>query len=101
MSKIVINRSSEFSNKFRKIKIYLEDQKIGEIKDGETKQFDIQPGQYTLTARIDWCKSNDLLVNLEKGETQTFYLSGKSPLLSLYYITLGKDKYLELKPCDN
>lgn len=101
MAKIIINRSSEKSNKFRKIEIFLEDKKIGTIKDGETKEFDIQPGEHVLTAKIDWCKSNDLIVSIKDGETKSFDLSGTNPNLALFYITVGKDKYLTLKASDD
>ncbi|WP_158962608.1 hypothetical protein [Myroides fluvii] len=98
MSKIVVKRSSEFSNKARKIAIYLGEKKIGTIEDGETKVFDIPSGHHTLTAKIDWCKSNDLSFTIQEGKMQYFNLKGTSPFFALYYITFGKNKYLKLEP---
>ncbi|MBB1139345.1 hypothetical protein [Myroides sp. WP-1] len=98
MSKITIKRSAEFSNKARKIALYLGEEKIGTIKDGETKEFEIQPGQHTLTAKIDWCRSNHLPITIGQDEMLFFNLKGTSPFLAIYYITFGKNKYLKLEP---
>ncbi|WP_410881107.1 hypothetical protein [Myroides sp. DW712] len=98
MSQIVIKRNAEFSNKLRSIALYCGDQKIGEIKDGETKAFDLQPGHHTLCAKIDWCRSNKETFHLQQGETLFFDLSGTNPILAIYYITLGKNSYLKLRP---
>jgi len=97
MARIIINRSSEYSNKFRSIEIYLNGNKIGEIKDGESKEYEIEPGDHILKAKIDWCNSN--LINFKvNDETKRFNLNGRNPFLALFYITFGKDQYLELKP---
>ncbi|KQT33137.1 hypothetical protein ASG22_18125 [Chryseobacterium sp. Leaf405] len=97
MTKIIINRSSEFSNLLRSIEIYLGKTKIGELKHGESKEFEVQPGEHQLTAKIDWCRSNIIDFKIENDETLRYNLNGTSPLLGLYYITFGKNRYLKLK----
>ncbi|MBW8523938.1 YusG family protein [Chryseobacterium chendengshani] len=98
MAKIIINRSSEFSNILRSIEIFLDNEKIGEIKDGESKEFEIAAGNHALKAKIDWCSSNLINLNIKEEEILRYNLSGRNPFLALFYITLGKDQYLELKP---
>jgi hypothetical protein len=97
MTKIIINRSSEFSNLIRSINIYLGKTKIGELKNGESKEFEIEPGEHQLTAKIDWCRSNIIVFKIENGETLRYNLSGRNPMFGLYYITFGKNSYLKLK----
>jgi hypothetical protein len=96
MTKIIINRASEYSNKLRDIKILLNDKEIGKIKDGESKTFPIQPGKYQLIAKVDWCSSNEITLNINEGEVKRFSLNGTSSFLALYYITFGRNKYLNL-----
>lgn len=96
MAKIIINRSSEFSNKLRSIEIYLNEKKIGDIADGESKEFEVEEGEYRLRAKIDWCRSNFIDLKVNSDETLRFNLSGRNPFLALFYITFGKDQYLEL-----
>lgn len=98
MVKLIINRSSEYSNKLRSIGIYLDDKKIGDIADGESKEFEVEEGTHTLRAKIDWCRSNPINLKMNSEEIIRFNLSGRNPFLSLFYITFGKDQYLELLP---
>lgn len=97
MSQITVKRSSEYANKLRKIKLVLDDQVIEAIDDGETKTIQVKPGSHKLKATIDWCQSNEIVFNINEGEDKEFSLKGRSPMLALYYITFGKDKYLQLE----
>lgn len=98
MTKIIINRSSEFSNKLRSIEIYLDNVNIGDIKDGESKEFEIDSGNHVLEAKIDWCSSNLVNLKINHDKTLRYNLSGRNPFLAMFYITLGKNQYLDLKP---
>jgi hypothetical protein len=98
MSKIIINRTTEFSNLIRSIEIYLGNEKIGTIRDGESKEFEVEAGEYELRAKIDWCGSNKINFTIGENEVLRYNLSGTNPFLGLYYITFGKDRYLRLKP---
>lgn len=97
MGEIIINRSSEFANLFRSIEIYLEDRKIGELKNGESKQLNIAPGKYVLKAKIDWCTSNEINIDVHSDEIIRFNLSGRNPFLAFYYVTFGMKNYLKLQ----
>ncbi|WP_298248306.1 hypothetical protein [uncultured Christiangramia sp.] len=76
MSKLVINRRSEFANRGRSIGIYLNNEKIGTIEDGETKEFDLEKGKYKLHAKIDWCGSQEQEILLKENETKAVELTG-------------------------
>lgn len=98
MSKIIINRISEFSNLLRSIEIYLGETKIGEIRNGESKVFDVNPGKYILKAKIDWCTSNEIHIEVGSDDIFRYNLTGTNPFLGLYYITFGRKNYLKLTP---
>jgi len=134
MAKLIIKRTSEWNNRLRDIEIYLEEEKIGVIGNGEVKVFEIESGEHNLKSKIDWCGSETLTFNLNHNETKTIELSGfklgkfmlpialiigaiyfifgkqlnDSPmalivaffpvvLYLVYYLTLGRNKYLRLK----
>lgn len=99
MQKLIIKRSSEWTNKFRAIEIYLDEKKIGNIEDGEIKEFEVEPGKHTIKAKIDWCGSNSLELYIEDNQTKYMELSGFkfskfiSPLILitlLIYFVLNK-----------
>jgi capsid portal protein len=97
MGKIIINRSHEFSNYLRAVEIHLDHKKIGEIKNGESKNFEVDAGKYVLKAKIDWCTSNEIHLEIGSGETLRYNLAGRNPFFGLYYVTFGRKKYLNLK----
>jgi hypothetical protein len=76
MQKLIIKRSSQWTNKFRAIEIYLDEKKIGEIGDNEITKFDVEPGRHTIKAKIDWCRSNTLELHIENNQTKYIELSG-------------------------
>ena len=137
MSKLIINRSNEIYYLTREYRIYLDGQKIETLSSGESKELDIPEGIHNLCAKIDWCGSQNLSINIINGETKTVLISAdkliiivrrltglitlfliifreyirnhfflKFPLIiiasfliivSLYYVTIGRKKYLEIK----
>lgn len=60
----------------RKIEIYLDGQKKGSIGNGESKEFDIEPGEHRVEAKIDWCSSLPVSVVLDESEEQELLLTG-------------------------
>ena len=102
MATLEIFRSSEYANRLRNIRIYLNDEKIDVIANGKTRSLNITEGNYTLQAKIDWCKSNKIFFKIGKNETKQFDLSSfakHNPLgifASIYYVSFGAGKYLNL-----
>ncbi len=94
MNKLIIDRRSEWTNRGRKIGLYLNQEKIGTIENGETKEFDLKPGSYNLKAKIDWCGSQEHKLTFNENEIKIVELSGfpknkwTIPLLILAQFTL-------------
>lgn len=96
MPKIKIHRTSQYSNRFRNIGLYLDGNKIVEIADGKSTEFEVEKGQHNLIAKIDWATSNE--INFDVNEEDVgFNLAGTSPFLALYYISFGRKNYLRLE----
>jgi len=53
MARLILKRPSKWLDLSRSYKIYVDGQKIGEIHDDETKEFNITPGQHIIKAKID------------------------------------------------
>jgi hypothetical protein len=76
MSKIIITRKQEWNNRLRQIGIYLDGQKIGTIANGETKSFDVPSGNHALKAKIGWCGSREIELEVAGEEKKYFSLRG-------------------------
>ncbi|CAN5458129.1 hypothetical protein BH23BAC3_BH23BAC3_25630 [soil metagenome] len=104
MTKLIIKRTSEWNNIMRDVGIYLDGDKIGVIGNGQTKEFEIIPGEHRLKSKIDWCGSETLTFELYENETQKIELSGFklgkwlmpiALIISTLYFALGEQLNLD------
>lgn len=75
MAKLLIHRTSEWYNKLRCFKIFVDDTNIGKVGDGETTAFKLAVGTHKLTSKIDWCRSKTIEFEIKENETKTIELS--------------------------
>lgn len=101
MATIRIKRTNEYSNLFRDYKIFIDGQQVGTIATGETKDFSTTVGQHTVTAKIDWCSSPDVSIDVKEDQTVNLNVCGlKTPiefLVHIYYLMKGRNRYLTLE----
>jgi len=102
MGTLRIIRSSEWANKLRAIGIYVNGNKVGEVKNGETKEFEVPDGMNEISAKIDWCGSNKLNLMFSGNGTKTVELTSFAKhsrfgiFAASYYTIFAKDKFLRL-----
>ncbi|MFW5893797.1 MAG: hypothetical protein ACOCUY_01520, partial [Verrucomicrobiota bacterium] len=98
-----LRRKKQFADFIRKYEVYVDGRRIGEIGCNENKEFEIPDGRHHVHLKIDWCSSNTIFL---KGNQETVRLTCWNTfwgwrMLTLfapiYYITLGRQKYLTLK----
>jgi len=100
MSILRVSRDGGFADRVRKYKVIVKGIEIGQIENGETKEFKVEPGKHEVYLKIDWCRSNK--VQIEVKEEQVVELSGGSSLrgfklmFSIFYIIAAPNKYLWL-----
>ncbi|MBM7649682.1 hypothetical protein JOC78_002656 [Bacillus ectoiniformans] len=68
MPTLIISRTSQYVNKLRSMDIYLNGQKMDTIQNGGQKSFTLEPGDYQIYVKIDWCKSKVISVTLADSE---------------------------------
>lgn len=100
-AKIELIRTSQAINSGRNIEIYIDDSLKTKIANGAEKIMEVVPGNRTVFAKIDWCKSQKLLLNLEPGEKKKVIcgskLVGWKKSLTLFYL-FSRNKYIYLEP---
>ncbi len=131
MTIIRLKRTSEYNNRMRDYKIFIDGQQVGTIANGETKDFPTTVGQHIVTAKVDWCSSPDISVDINDNQTKklkvggfrngqilipiglglitlhfilskfadfeyTIFLLTPLFLLLVYYLTIGRKKYLTI-----
>jgi len=98
---IEINRIKQYANKARAIGIYLNNEKVDTIRDGETKSFELDCEENEIFVKIDWCKTKPLKIITQEDETARFELgsnlSGWKLLIGSYYMIFNTSEYLYLR----
>ncbi|MEE4197687.1 MAG: hypothetical protein V2I54_08590 [Bacteroidales bacterium] len=134
MAKLIIKRKKEWNNRARKFRLYIDGEKIDHIGNGEIKEFELDSGKHTVTAKMDWMSSPEFEVELYGDKSKTieistyklgrylipflfgllvlalvlehvfhvevrflFYFFIPPLLVSIYYSTFGRKKFIEIK----
>jgi hypothetical protein len=69
MASIRIERPTELMNMMRSYVIYINGIESGKVKNSEVRIFNVKPGKHFVTAKIDWCGSQDFEVEVKANET--------------------------------
>ena len=100
-AEIHLIRTSQSANSGRKVEIYVDDYLKTKLANGSEKIIEVSPGQHTVLAKIDWCKSQKLTLNLEPREKKKLIcgskLVGWKKWLTLFYL-FSKNEFIYLEP---
>ncbi|WP_430510532.1 hypothetical protein [Gottfriedia solisilvae] len=98
--KIIISRTSQYVNKLRSYKVYINNKVVGKIKDGEELTLEVTPGKHSIYLEIDWCKSNNIMFDSMQNEITQFNcgsnIKGSKILFTCFYL-FSKNKWVYLQ----
>ena len=94
----VHRRANAYQDRARAYKVVLDGEEVGRVKRGESVSFDAAPGAHQLQLKIDWATSEPLSVDVVAGQDLHFECwPNAKPLTALYWITLGRRRYIGLR----
>ena len=99
---IQVFRPKQFGDMTRDYKLFADDVEIATLKRGDVQTITISKDTMTLQARIDWCTSRKFEISTLTQNKLTVKNSFSSNFITaiflpLYYITVGKNKYLKIE----
>jgi hypothetical protein len=101
MVTLTVSRDSGYVDNLRAYHILLDGKKIGKLKNGETREFTVDPGSHSIKAKIDWCSSQTLDFTATDGEPLVFHvksnLRGMRLSLIFWKVLFAPDSYLHLE----
>ena len=75
MPKLYFHRTSEYANNARNIAVYVDGKKALSIPNGGSSVFETTTGEHEVYAKIDWCYSPVLKLNLQENDKQKLEIS--------------------------
>mgnify|MGYP000194257574 CR=1 FL=1 len=99
---VQITRPKQYQDAMRNYQLYADGKRLLEIAPNTTQRINIPDYTKYLEAKIDWCSSPKYYLDNQKQRTLIIKntVGGnlfKSLFLSLYYITLGRKRYLKIE----
>jgi hypothetical protein len=82
----------------RTYKVLIDGATVGDIRRGETKTFDVAPGEHEIHLEIDWAGSRKLGLNLSEGDVATLTCSARPP--NSGWTALASKNYIKLEIVD-
>ncbi|MCP9200011.1 hypothetical protein MKO06_08840 [Gramella sp. GC03-9] len=88
MPKLLIRRNTEWANKMRTFDLYLNGVQFSRIKHNQILSFEVPEGEYQLIAKMGWCGSKPLYINLKEGELKNVEITGFMWSTYLFPVTM-------------
>jgi hypothetical protein len=101
LSLLKIDRDSGYADRLRAYQVMIDGAAVGEIRDGEAKEFPVSAGRHEMSLKIDWCGSKTIGFGVAEGDVLTFHaksnLRGLKLLVGLWYAVVARHSYLSLE----
>lgn len=70
MAKLIVHRRGQYNGSLRALGVYVDDQKIGEVGNGKTEEFEIAEGSHVLELKMDFKGERAQIVAREGTPTE-------------------------------
>ena len=94
-------RDSGYADRARKYQVVVDEAVVGQVSNGETKEFSLSPGHHEVRMKIDWCGSRPVEFTATERDTVTFRarsnLRGSKLFAALWYVIFDRNSYILLE----
>ncbi len=94
----IVRPAGDYASRMRQFVIVIDGEAVGGLSEGEAQTFAVSAGTHTVRAKIDWCRSRRLTLDLSEHD-QAQLVCGNPPLatmLAIFWFTLGCRRYPQL-----
>ena len=95
MTTLKIQRNRSGAGQLRHMRIYVDQNCVARLRPGGEWEAPVEPGHHEVAARMDWCASSPLVVDLPKDGETTVKVS--FPLSSILKIFLRPKRAIECR----
>lgn len=87
-TKIIISRSSEWMNRMRSFKVFINGNQEGTLKNGGSEEFSVLPGTISVQCKVDWYSSKPFSIDVKEGETAYLRVSSGMKYYWPFFISI-------------
>lgn len=102
MAVLRFSRPRQFADRFRRYRLLVNGVGVGDIAAGGAVEVDVPAGSHEVRARIDWCSSRRLVIDVADGgecrlEVGSSLRGWRQFLLARLYLTVWAADYLYVR----
>jgi len=99
---LLVLRPRQYADMMRDYCILVDGREIGSIRRGQEFRVELSVGEHQILARIDWCRSNCLVVGIRSGEVTEVEVGNNCKgwggiIAALFHIAIAWHEYLYLR----
>lgn len=87
-SKIIITRKSEWLNRLKSYKIFIDDIESGKIKNASSEEFVTEVGIHKVQCKMNWVGSREFEIDIRPNETSYLLVKSGLKFFWIFYILL-------------
>jgi hypothetical protein len=98
LSTISIRRPWKYNYGARQFAVFIDEMKVGEVKNGGEARFEIRPGRHSIYIKVDFYKCEPCVIDLQPGESASLVCGAKEGVSGLVSAFTSLKDYLFLRP---
>jgi len=95
-TKIILNRSSEWRNRMRNYRVFINGKEADTIRNGATAEYLVEPGNNDIECKVNWYGSRSFTANLKQGENVYLRVRSGMKLYNLFLLLMMAGFFLLL-----
>jgi hypothetical protein len=87
---------NRWTDRARVYEVVVDDLVAGRVAYGKSSSFEVAAGSHEIFMKIDWCRSEKVILDLVPGQKAFLDCSARNPFTGLYWITFGRRRHIKL-----
>lgn len=83
-----------YVDRYRSYEVIVNGEAHSELRRGEKKTIEVEPGEIEVFLKIDWCRSRVLRLMVDAGSEIRLFCRPRRLLTAFYGLTFGRHNYI-------
>lgn len=88
MAKIIVNRKNELQQRLRRFSVFIDGEKVGEVRNGNPEEFAVSQGNHTVQCKFNWFSSKSYDISVRENDVKFLLVRANLPFFWPMYIIL-------------
>jgi hypothetical protein len=97
-ARIAVIRRKGKMDRLRSYRVIIDGERVGSLRPGEQKTFEVTPGRHQIEVALDWTRSPAVVLSVGPSESAVLECVSQDKVLrGVFYLYFKPDQYLRLR----